>query len=380
MTTPEAFPSERKFMTRGRRAEQVGSLLRPIELLQARSACAEGRMNPDELRSVEDRAILQVLEKQRELGLDILTDGELRRSSWLSDMADAVEGFVSDRVELEWKGPGGGREGSVAMAAGAKLQKMRKLTGREFPFLKTNAPGPFKITLPAPSNFMISSYKIGVSDKVYPTRADLLRDVVEIIRDEIRWLVSEAARYIQLDAPYYSFFLDPKQRERMRLTGHDANAEFDKGIQADNDSWRGLPRGDFTLAFHICRGNNRSRWYTEGGYDAIAEKLFAMLDVDIFLLEYDTERSGGFEPLRFVPRGKTVVLGLVTTKEPVLESQDELRRRVDEAARYVPLENLALSPQCGFASVAAGNVLSMDDQWRKLELVVKTADKIWGKI
>jgi len=166
----------------------------------------------------------------------------------------------------------------------------------------------------------------------------------------------------------------------MKQAGLDPDKELENAIAGDNAALQGVPRGSITVALHVCRGNSRSRWYTEGGYDAIAEKLFGILDVDRFLLEYDSDRSGGFEPLRLVPRGKSVVLGLVTTKEPRMESQDELRRRIDEAAKYVPLENLALSPQCGFASVAAGNLLSIDEQWRKLELVVETAHKVWGKV
>jgi 5-methyltetrahydropteroyltriglutamate--homocysteine methyltransferase len=361
------------------RAEQVGSLLRPPELLEARAAYGESKIPLAKLKAVEDRAIMQAFEKQRQIGIDILSDGEMRRGSWLTDMVDAVEGFVPQRVELEWKGPGGGREGSTALAAGAKLKKVRKLTGHELPFLKANSPGPFKVTVPAPSNFLVASYKTGVTDRFYPAYADFLGDLVEIIRDEIHWLVSEGVTYIQLDAPYYSHYLDPTLRERMRQTGHDPDAEFERGIEGDNSCLRGISRSDLTLALHVCRGNSRSRWYTEGGYDLIAEKLFGRLGVDTFLLEYDTDRSGGFEPLRLVPRGKSVVLGLVTTKEPRLELQDELQRRIDEAARYVPLENLALSPQCGFASVAAGNLISEDDQWRKLELIVDTARKVWGK-
>jgi len=356
----------------------VGSLLRPPELLQARAAHASEQLKHEEFLSIEDRAILQALDKQRQLGLEILTDGEMRRGSWLTDMADAVEGFVPNRVLLEWKGPGGGTEGSTALAAGAKLRKVRKLTGHELPLLKKSAPGAFKITLPAPSNFMVASYKAGITDKFYPTQAEFLRDLVEIVRDDVQWLVSEGATYIQFDAPYYSHFLDPTQRERMRQAGRDPDVEFDRSIEGDNACFKEIPRNHIIRALHICRGNSRSRWYTEGSYDTIAEKLFNGIDVDRFLLEYDTERSGGFEPLRLVPRGKTVVLGLVTTKESRLESQDGLRRRIDEAARYVPLENLALSPQCGFASVAAGNLLSVDDQWRKLELVVDTARKVWG--
>ena len=360
------------------RAEHVGSLLRPSELLEARAAYAAGSLPLEQLRAAEDRAILHVLEKQRELGLDVVTDGEMRRGSWLTDMADAVDGFVSERVPLEWKGPGGGVEGSTAHAAGAKLRKVRKMTGHEVPFLKKNARAPFKVTLPAPSNFMLASYKTGITDKFYPTHADLLKDLVEIVRDDVLWLLSEGVQYIQFDAPYYSHYLDPKQQSRMRLAGLDPIKELENAIAGDNAAMREASRGGVTFALHVCRGNSRSRWYTEGGYDAIAEKLFGLLQVDRFLLEYDTERSGGFEPLRLVPRGKSVVLGLVTTKEPKLESQSELRRRIDEASKLVPLENLALSPQCGFASVAAGNLLSVDEQWKKLELVVDTARKVWG--
>ncbi len=362
------------------RAEQVGSLLRPPELLRARAAHAEGRQKLEELRAEEDRAIRQALEKQRQLGLDVLTDGEMRRGSWLTDMADAVDGFVSQRVALEWKGPGGGVEGSTANAVGAKLRKVRKMTGHEAPFLKKFAEGPFKVTLPAPSNFMLASYKAGITEKFYPTHADLLKDLAAIVRDDVAWLIAEGVQYIQFDAPYYSHYLDPRQRQQMKQAGLNPDQELESAIAGDNTALQGVPRGGVTLALHVCRGNSRSRWYTEGGYDAIAEKLFGMLDVDRFLLEYDSERSGGFQPLRLVPRGKDVVLGLVTTKEPRLESPDELRRRIDEAARHVPLENLALSPQCGFASVAAGNLLSMDEQWRKLELVVETARKVWGKV
>jgi 5-methyltetrahydropteroyltriglutamate--homocysteine methyltransferase len=360
------------------RAEQVGSLLRPPELLQARAAHAEGRLPEAELRRIEDSAIQDAIQKQRDLGLDILSDGEMRRGSWLTDMADAVEGFVRQKVFLDWKGPGGGQEASTANAVGAKLRKMRKLTGHELPFLQSAAPGQFKITLPAPSNFMVASYKPGLTDQFYPSHSDLLRDLVKVVGDEVEWLVAQGVTYIQFDAPFYSHYLDPQHRAQMREQGRDPDEELEEGIAADNAALKGIPRESVTSALHVCRGNSRSRWFTEGGYGAIAEKLFGAMDVDRFLLEYDDERSGDFEPLRQVPRGKTVVLGLITTKEPRIESQDELRRRIDDAARYIPIENLAVSPQCGFASVAAGNLISMDDQWRKLELVAETARKVWG--
>jgi methionine synthase II (cobalamin-independent) len=360
------------------RAENVGSFLRPPDLLEARADYANGKLSERNLRAAEDAAILNTLEGQRKAGLPIYTDGELRRGSWLTDMADAVDGFVGDKVMMHWKGPGGGDEGSTAKVVGGKLRKTRKLTGHELPFMKEHSPGPFKVTLPAPSNFMIASYKPGVSDQFYDTHAELLNELVDFTRDEVRWLVKEGVNYIQFDAPYYSHYLDPKQRQHMRAAGFDPDQEFDRSIAGDNSVLKDIPRDRVTVSTHVCRGNSRSRWYTEGGYEAIAERLFGQLDVDTFLLEYDSERAGGFEPLRQVPRGKSVVLGLVTTKQPQLESQDGLRRRIDEASRYIPLENLAISTQCGFASVAAGNLLSLSDQWRKLDLVVDTARKVWA--
>jgi len=360
------------------RADHVGSLLRPPELLEARAVFAERRIPEDQLRAAEDLAIAEALRRQREIGLDVLSDGEMRRGSWLTDMAEAVEGFSEDRVMLEWKGPGGAAEATTARVAAAKLRKTRKLTALELPFLASHADGPFKVTLPAASNFMFSSYKPGVTDRVYPDRAALAADIVAIVRDEIRWLVGRGVDYIQFDAPYYSHYLDAGQRQRMRAEGLDPDAELRNAIAADNAAFAGLRRADITFALHVCRGNNQSRWYTEGAYDAVAEALFATFDVDRFLLEYDDERSGGFEPLRLVPKGKRVVLGLITTKQAALESSDLLRRRIDDAARYVPLEHLAISPQCGFASVARGNRLSVADQWRKLELVAQIAQTVWS--
>ena len=359
------------------RADQVGSLLRPAGLLQARAAHEEGRLGLDELRKAEDRAILDALELQRETGLDVFTDGEYRRGSWLTDLAEAVEGFVDERVVLEWRGPGGRPEGSTAKVVGAKLRQTRRITAHEVAILKQHAPGPFKMTIPSPSVFMNASYKPGISDRHYATRTEFLRDLVPIVRSEILALRDEGVPYIQLDAPQYTFYVDRQTRERLRQSGVDPDKALDEAVSADNACLQGVKREGVTLALHICRGNSRSRWFTEGGYDPIAEKLFGSLQVDALLLEYDSERAGGFEPLRFVPKGKTVVLGLISTKEPRLESQAEILRRIEEAARYVPIENLALSPQCGFASVAAGNLLSMDDHRRKLELLASTARQAW---
>jgi 5-methyltetrahydropteroyltriglutamate--homocysteine methyltransferase len=246
------------------------------------------------------------------------------------------------------------------------------------PFLQNRVPGRFKITLPAPSNFLVASYKPGVTDRVYASREALGADLAALVRDEIEWLVDAGVAYIQLDAPYYSHYLDPVHRLKYRSQGRDPDRELDQAIACDNAALSGLPCEGVTSAMHICRGNSRSRWYAEGGYEAVAEKLFGAARVDRFLLEYDTDRSGGFAPLSRVPRGKTVVLGLITSKSAEMESAGALERRVQEAEKYVPLEDLALSPQCGFASVAAGNLLTMDDQWRKLELVVSVARRVWG--
>ncbi len=365
-------------MTARFHADHVGSLLRPPELLSARKARAEGRLGAEELRAAEDRAILDVLALQRDVGLGIYSDGELRRDAWMSDLAEAVEGFTPERVPMQWRGPGASGEGSRAMVAGARLRQTRRLTAHEASFLKAHSPGPFKITMPSPSVFIQASYRPGITDKVYPTRGALLDDLVPIVRGEIAALLDEGVSYVQLDAPQYTYYGDPTLSEAMRRDGIDPEQMVEAAVAGDVACLQGLAREGVTLACHVCRGNNRSRWVAEGGYDFLAERLFGALPVDTFLLEYDSERAGGFEPLRFVPRGKTVVLGLVTTKEPRLESPDELQRRIEEASRYVPLENLALSPQCGFASVAEGNLLSVDDQRRKLELVVDTARKVWG--
>jgi 5-methyltetrahydropteroyltriglutamate--homocysteine methyltransferase len=360
------------------RAEHVGSLLRPPDLLAARAACAEGRVDAAALRATEDTSIRAAVARQRSIGLDVVTDGEMRRYSWLTGMAGAVDGFLPDSVMLEWHGPGGGREQTTAKIVGGTLRKREMLTAHEVPFMTSLGVTPFKVTIPAPSNFVPTGFKPGVTERFYRNRDALLTALVAIVRDEIAWLIAQGVTYIQLDAPFYSHYLDPEHRQAMKMSGTDPDAEFETAIAGDNATFAGLARPGVTMAVHICRGNSRSRWYTEGGYDAIAEKLFAQLDVDRFLLEYDTERSGSFEPLRFVPRGKDVVLGLITTKGPALEREDDLRRRIDDAARLVPLEHLALSPQCGFASIASGNLLSEEDQWKKLQLVVDIVRKTWS--
>ena len=361
------------------RADQVGSLLRPPELLEARGAHAEGRVTAEQLREMEDKAILEVLEMQRQVGIDVFTDGEYRRISFRSDFADAVEGVVQAGFGLEWHGRGSATPGAaMAWIAGAKLRQTRRLTAHESSFLKTHASGPCKVTLPSAGYTVSRAYKPGLTDKFYPTSADLAREIAAIIQNEIKALIDEGIPYIQLDAPGYTSFVDESQRQQMKKAGVDPDRAFEESLMADNLSLAGVKREGATLAIHLCRGNSRSRWHSQGGYDHIAEKLFNDLQLDTFLLEYDSDRAGGFEPLRFVPKGKNVVLGLITTKEGKLEPQDELLRRIEEAAKFVPMENLALSPQCGFASSAPGNLLSWDEQRRKLELVVQTAHKVWG--
>jgi 5-methyltetrahydropteroyltriglutamate--homocysteine methyltransferase len=267
----------------------------------------------------------------------------------------------------------------VAGIVNAKLRQVRRLTGHELPFLKAHSPGAIKITLPSPNQFPAISFKRGVTDHVYKDHSALLSDIADIMKTELQAISSEGVAYIQIDAPRYSYFVDPKWRDWIRTEMEsEPDTLLDEAIRADNACLAAARRAGGTLAIHLCRGNNRSAWYAEGGYDAIAEKLFSTMAVDRFLLEYDDERSGSFEPLRFVPRGKTVVLGLVSSKLPQLESADALARRVEQASRHVPLQELALSPQCGFASTMEGNLLSEDEQWAKLRLVADTARRVWG--
>jgi len=299
----------------------------------------------------------------------------------MSDFTDAVEGFdFGDAVARTWQagGTAGTPVSSVTGIVTARLRQMRRLTAHELPFLRAHSPGTIKMTLPSATQFPAIAYKRGVTDRVYPSHADLLWDIVAIVKAEVEALVADGVPYVQIDAPRYSYYVDPKWREWIRTEMElEPDAALDEAVRADNACLEGAHRPGVTLAMHLCRGNNRSHWYAEGGYDPIAEKMFATLQVDRFLLEYDDARSGTFEPLRFIPRGKTVVLGLVSSKRPQLESKRDLVRRIEEAARYVPLENLALSPQCGFASTMEGNLLSEDDQWAKLRLIAETAREVW---
>ena len=359
------------------RADHIGSLLRPAELLQAR----ENDADPAQRTALEDRHILRVLAKQKDLGFAIATDGELRRRNFMSDFVDAVEGFdLADAVARSWRADDRENKSvsSVAGIVNAKLRQIRPLTGHELPFMKANCTAAIKMTLPSATQFPAISFKRGITDRVYNDPSELLWDVVEIMKSELRGLAAAGVNYIQIDAPRYSYYMDPKWREWLKKELRvEPDAAFDEALRADNACFEAARREGVTLGIHLCRGNNRSHWYAEGGYDAIAEKMFATLSVDRFLLEYDDERSGTFEPLRFVPRDKVVVLGLASSKRPQLENAVDLITRIHEAARYVQLDKLALSPQCGFASTMEGNLLTEDQQWAKLRLVAETAARVW---
>lgn len=368
------------------RADNIGSLLRPAELLEARAALRDGRMDERQVREIEDRSILKALEMQKSAGVEIFTDGEYRRDIFTADITKAMDGLVPGKpvVKFEWHGRGKelaaeSKEGNLQYIVGGKLTRKGRLTPNEAPFLKEHAPGPFKVCTPAAMQHAIMRYRPGVSDKFYPTVHDMLQDVAAIMRDEVQALIDEGASYVQLDAPSYSNFFDQTRREVLRQSGINLDEALDAAIAADNAMIDGIKRNsDVATGIHFCRGNKRSAWGAEGSYEPIAEKVFGALKMDRYLLEFDSDRAGGFEPLRFVPKGKTVVLGLITTKEPALESEEDLLRRIEQAAKYVPTENLAVSTQCGFASAASGNLITWDDMQRKLELVAKVAQRVWN--
>jgi 5-methyltetrahydropteroyltriglutamate--homocysteine methyltransferase len=360
--------------------------LRPAELLEARTALREGRLDEAQTRVIEDRSILAALALQKAAGVQIFTDGEYRRDIFTADLTKAMDGLVPGKpvVKFEWRGRGKelaaeSKEGNLQYVVGGKLRKKGRFTPNEAPFLKQHAPGPFKICTPAAMQHAIMRYRRGVTDHFYPTVHDMLQDVAAIMRDEVQALIDEGASYVQLDAPSYSNFFDPNRREVLKQSGINLEEALDAAIAADNAMIEGVKRNaEVVIGIHFCRGNKRSAWGAEGSYEPIAEKAFGTLKMERFLLEFDSERAGGFEPLRYVPRGKTVVLGLVTTKEATLESEDELLGRIEQAAKYVPAENLALSTQCGFASAASGNLITWDDMRRKLELVARVAGRAWN--
>lgn len=370
-------------MTLSYRADHVGSLLRPQEILNAR---ANPATTPEQLCEIEDRQILRLLQRQSDIGLRIFTDGEVRRAGFMSDFHDSVEGLDSgDAVQRQWKAAqAGGVDKKMVSLAGivtSKIRQKRRFTGDQVSFVMRHSPGDVKVTLPTANQFPAIAYKNGFSETAYPTRSDFLWDIVPLVKGEIQALLDDGVKYIQIDAPRYSYYIDPKWRQYVKEEMNmDPDQALEEAIRADNACLEGARRPGVTIAMHLCRGNNRSQWYAEGGYDPIAEKLFHRLNVDVFLLEYESERAGTFEPLKHVPADKGVVLGLLSSKLPQLEPADQIARRIEEATRYMPLERLALSPQCGFASVMEGNMVTEDDQWRKLERVVEVARTVWGSV
>jgi methionine synthase II (cobalamin-independent) len=375
------------------RADHVGSFLRPAKLQAARKDHAGGVIPAERLRAVEDEAVREIVALQQEVGLRSVTDGEFRRATWHMDFVYQIGGI--SKVPGNLLSTFHNEQGDItytpdAMRVTGRLSMDKTIFGEAFAFLQSvagslavrgdalRAPLVPKLTIPAPS---MVHYRSGirsvVDESVYPDVEEFWTDLGAAYNDEVHRLAAQGCRYLQLDDTSLAYVNDPAQREYIASRGEDAEHMHLRYIALTNAAVANRP-ADMAVTTHLCRGNFRSSWVASGGYDFVAESLFNQLDVDGFFLEYDDERSGGFEPLRFVPQGKQVVLGLVTTKRPELESKDDLKRRIDEAAKYVPLDQLCLSGQCGFASTEQGNALTADDQKAKLELVVETAAEVWG--
>jgi 5-methyltetrahydropteroyltriglutamate--homocysteine methyltransferase len=366
------------------RADHVGSLLRPPELLQARADHQAGRISAEELRRVEDDAIRAAARMQHEIGLRSITDGEFRRRSWHMDFLYQIGGVT--RTDQLLRLPFRNETGAVEAALGgfritAKLGLDKTIFGEDFAFLRSVVPAgtTAKLTIPSPSMLHYRGGRAAIDPSLYADIEAFWDDLATVYRQEIARLAALGCSYLQLDDTSLAYLNDPAQRAFVTSIGGDGATQHLTNIKVINAALAGRPPG-MTITTHMCRGNFRSSWMAEGGYDHVAEALFGELAVDGFFLEYDDARSGGFAPLRFVPRGeKQVVLGLVTSKRAALESKDELKRRIDEAAKYVPLEQLCLSPQCGFSSTVEGNALSIEQQNAKLRLVVETAREVWGE-
>jgi 5-methyltetrahydropteroyltriglutamate--homocysteine methyltransferase len=365
------------------RADHVGSLLRPQRLLRARDDHAAGRIGAEQLRQVEDEAIAEAVRMQHQVGLQTATDGEFRRSSWHMDFIYQLGGvgkaeehltvkFYNEQGELEFT--------SAALKIHDKVRLEHTIFGDAFQYLKPLADqtgATAKLTIPSPNMVHYRGGRAAIDPSVYPDIEEFWSDLAAAYAEEVRRLGELGCQYLQFDDTSLAYLNDPRQRELIERRGEDAEHLHLRYIQQINRALAGRPEG-MAVTTHMCRGNFRSSWAAAGGYDFVAEALFSQLGVDGFFLEYDDARSGGFEPLRFVPPGKLVVLGLVTTKRGELESKDTLKRRIDEASKYVPLEQLCLSPQCGFSSTVEGNLLSYDQQVAKLRLIVETAAEVWG--
>jgi len=375
------------------RNDVVGSLLRPAQLKDARNQYDNGKLTLEQLHQIEDRSIRDAVNLQESIGLSVVTDGEYRRLNFQDSFGESVSGydagkpslkFYESRVEgssplRRWEIPDQGEQKGTAVAQRrpvvAKLALARNVPATEFGFLRQVAAKPGKVALIGPDRIS-QRFDWQNSQAVYSGLDEFVADVVKVEREIITGLVDAGCRYVQIDAPGYTAYVDQPSLDAMRARGEDPNENFSRSLKADNAVLAGFD--DVTFGIHLCRGNQRSMWHREGTYDEIAERLLNELHHDRFLFEYDTPRAGGFEPLRFLPKGKVIVLGLVSTKVPQLETVDELKRRIDAAAKYAPIEQIAISPQCGFSSDVVGNLISEDDQRRKLEVVVETARQVWG--
>jgi methionine synthase II (cobalamin-independent) len=373
-------------MTTDFHAEHVGSLLRQPRLREARAQYYRDDLTSEQLREAEDRAALENISLQREAGIEVFTDGEVRRETWMAGLLESTGGMtaVGNPDGVEWRRDNGANpptdetDFDLTVANATVFRKNRR-TNVEAEFMARHVPGKFKITMmSAAMGGMV--WRSDISSAAYPSPVDLVNDLIQLQIEEIEDLVERGTRWVQLDSLAYNQVFDDQFRAATGNASVDPKLILEASVGADVAIVRGAKAKDpdVTVGMHICRGNNRSAYMAKGSYEPVAERLFGEVEVDRFLLEYDTERAGGFEPLRFIRPGTVVVLGLISSKVPQLESQDDLKRRIDEASRYVPVENLAISPQCGFASTSAGNLLTPDEQKRKLELVVDTARKIWG--
>jgi 5-methyltetrahydropteroyltriglutamate--homocysteine methyltransferase len=365
------------------RADHVGSLLRPPELLEARAEHQAGQISAEDLRRVEDATVRDVVQMQHEVELAGVTDGEFRRGSWHMDFLYRIGGVAKtdQLLRIQFRNEAGPVEAALgAFRISGKLTLDSTIFAEDFAHLKSVAPvGTVpKLTIPSPSMLHYRGGRAVIDRAAYPEMDAFWHDLAEVYKKEIAGLAGLGCTYLQLDDTSLAYLNDPTQRAYVTGIGGDGDKQHLINIRLINQALADKPEG-MTVCTHMCRGNFRSSWVAEGGYDHVAEALFGELAVDGFFLEYDDARSGGFEPLRFVPRGnKRVVLGLVTSKRVALESKDELKRRIDEAAKYVPLEQLCLSPQCGFSSTVDGNALTQAEQFAKLRLVVETAREVWG--
>jgi 5-methyltetrahydropteroyltriglutamate--homocysteine methyltransferase len=365
------------------RADHVGSLLRPPELLRAREDAAAGRLDADALRAVEDDAIRGAVRLQRDVGLQAVTDGEFRRTSWHMDFIYGLDGIstADDKVKVSFHNEEGDLEFmAAALHVDGRLGVTETIFGDAFTFLRECADGAVpKLTIPSPSMVHWRGGRAAIDEGVYPDLDGFWADLTAAYREEVRRLGELGCTYLQLDDTSLAYLNDPDQRRYVESIGGDPDGQHVEYIRRINEALADRPAG-MAVTTHMCRGNFRSSWVAVGGYDHVAEALFHELDVDGYFMEWDDERSGGFEPLRLLPAGpKQVVLGLVTTKRGALESKDDLKRRIEEASRYVSLDQLCLSPQCGFSSTVEGNTLSRDEQHAKLALVVEVADEVWGR-